>query len=138
MQLLYSARGAASALLLASPAAGAWVTCPDGTMANYGACPGPQGEAGEAGERGPEGPAGPQGESGEVRRGFAAMTIAAASIPWPEDATVGIGIGVGSMTGADAIAAGVSVRLGDAWRTRVTWMATRDDRAVGFGVGFGF
>ena len=87
---------------------------------------------------GPKAPPGRRASRARSGGGFAAMTIAAASIPWPEDATVGIGIGVGSMTGADAIAAGVSVRLGDAWRTRVTWMATRDDRAVGFGVGFGF
>ena len=56
----------AAALGVPAPAH-AWVTCPDGSMANHGACPGPEGPQGPPGDSiaGPPGSQGPQGPAGE-------------------------------------------------------------------------
>ena len=53
-------------VVAAGTPAHAWVTCPDGSMANHGACPGPQGPAGPRGASGGSGPAGPRGVQGET------------------------------------------------------------------------
>ena len=149
-------------ILCFARSAGAWVTCQDGTMADYGACPGPQGQIGprglkghdgprglrgqtgprglrgQTGPRGPQGrtgPQGPRGATGHVRHDWAAMALAAGSIPH-SDSRASIGVGLGVVDGTDALAAGLSLRIAEKWRASVTVMRTNDETALGAGIGF--
>lgn len=152
-----AAAACALAYWLNSPAAHALGDCPAGTSWDGVSCTapggsetshdpwrGPRGPRGEAGARGlagppgPAGPRGPRGKTGRVRSDFAAMAIAAASIPHPPRFRLSAGVGAGATGGTSAVALGVTVRLEDRIHVTATWMGTNDERALGMGFALGF
>ncbi len=142
---------AVAVLFGVQPAVG-WVTCPDGTMANHGACPGPMGPAGSSGATGPQGPAGPPGPMGETgatgpqgergltgiaRPDWAAMATAQAGIRYTRH-ELSFGIGLGGNDGAAAIAAGVALTR-EGWRLHGSVMRSNGgDAALSAGIAWGF
>lgn len=101
---------------------------------------GPRGLPGERGPRGLPGETGPrglQGETGHVQPDWAAMALAAGSIPYV-DAPISAGVGVGSAGGTPALAFGIAIRLTDHSRATATLMRTSDETGVAAGLAFGF
>ena len=140
---------ALGAVIVASAAtdAHAWVTCPNGEMANYGACPGTPGTPGAKGDTGNTGDTGAKGDTGNtgdtgakgdkgdpgrVKRDWAAMAMAAGSIPY-RDEPVSIGVGYGAVPGTGAFALGAQIELTEIVRFRATLMKTREE--IGFAGG---
>ena len=175
----------------------AWVTCPDGQMADYGACPGPpgspgrngrsgrqgrtgetgaqgvpgetgaqgvpgetgaqgvpgetgaqgvlgetgaqgvQGKTGAQGVQGKTGAQGVQGKTGRVKLDWAAMAIAAGSIPYTDD-PVSIGAGFGVAGGTGAISLGARVKLSEAVRFQAELLRTREESGFVFSIATGW
>lgn len=105
--------------------AGAWVTCDDGVMRDQGTCPGPQGAPG------------PRGRPAAAERDWAAMTIAAGSIPYADE-TVSAGAAFGTAGGEVALALGARLQLNEIVSLSATVMRSDDETGAGVGIGFGF
>lgn len=117
---------------------------------------GDKGDTGQDGAKGDQGDVGKQGERGErgmtgrVKSDWAAMAIAAGSIPHTDD-PVSIGLGLARAGGTSAAALGIEIAV--PWEQMnahfsdiglyngkfgVTLLKTQDETAVSVGVSFGF